>query len=65
MTTLIFYFHVLYTYSRVVGTWDVRNKFLKCVSVRPALPSEERHIPAFVEASNTVMKEITSVTSEL
>lgn len=49
----------------MVGTWDVRNKFMKCASVRPTFPNEERHVPVYIEASNGVMRELTSVMSEI
>ena len=41
---------------RVVGSWDPKKSCLKCFSVRPALPGEDKFAGERIEASDRAMR---------
>ena len=50
---------------RVVGTWDTKHRYLKCVSVRQSQPSEEEQwIRLAIQASDRAMRQLAATQNE-
>ena len=58
--------YLLYTFLyRVIGTWDKQKHILKCVTVRPSTPQEDKCITQAIQMCDKAMRQFTCSTNEI